>query len=49
MLNHKGLATDHMRQFLSQPSVTTNQFLIEDVSQVAKKNNKNSPDQRQVK
>jgi len=33
MLNHKGLAKDHLGHFLS-PAANTNQILIEDVLQV---------------
>jgi len=37
MSNNKGLATDRMGQVLSSPVANINKFLIEDVSQIAKK------------
>jgi len=34
MVNHKGLAKNHLGQVLSQPAANTNQILIEDVLQL---------------
>jgi len=39
-LNHKGLAKDHQVKFSASPAASTNQILIEDVSQEVNKSNK---------
>jgi len=37
MLNHKGLAKDHLGQVPASPAANTNQILIEDLLQVVTK------------